>query len=481
MLSIVLPTLIGGAFVFSLALAQTSPFDWSVPQRITERQELTSEPILVADQSGLLHLFWSPVSSDSQSIYYSVWNGSSWTQPVDILSNFQIIGPTAAVDSKGNIYLVFSDGTSIYYSQSLVGQAISAANWSKPIAIINGLSHAQILTDTNDRLYIFFPGLSSTGPKLITSEDGGDTWSDEISISLTSTPDRAADYVRAAISVDGTIHVVWTEYQLPQGWPPLGLYYAHSNDGGDTWSRPVELAGEFYNQVNITTFGDRIIHTAWNGAAGTGGRYYRWSQDGGDTWSSVTAVIPAGNGGSEGPPQLAVDNLGTLHMITTYNQRVWYLFVQGPDHKRWSNPIYIPTGDESGIPPIDQTIDPEVQRHIEHPTMTISAGNQLQTVFWDERPAQQILQFWYTTKQTSASSSELISFPTQTATSTMDYKSTETVTDLIMVTPSPPLIFSTDNTPPSRNTGMPIVVSAILVVILIGSVVGLQIRRTKRK
>lgn len=475
------PNLFGA---YPVLAAQTSPFDWSYPTRILKRQELTSEPVLVADQSGLVHLFWSPFSTGTQTLFYAQWDGNAWSEPLDIYNDTQILGPSAVVDSQGIIHLVWSDGNTVYYSQAEAADALSANNWSEPMALTYGFQHSQILLDPSeessrkDRLYLVYPRLASSGPAMITSNDGGYTWSQEMPISLTNSASTGADYVNAAISPDGTVHVVWTEYRLPQGWPPTGLYYSHSNDGGETWSRPLQLAGENYNQINVAVFGDNVVHAAWNGIAGTGGRYHRWSQDGGETWSNPLTVVSPGLGGSEGPPQLGIDSLGTLHLITTFDQRVWYSYFQG---QRWSELQYIPSGDETNIPQIGQSIDPKTLRHIEHPAMSLNGGNRLHTVFWDERPDQQFIQYWYTTKLTSASPIDLMPFPTPTAipTRAISTQSANSGTPVITSTPLPGI--ENDLDPPSESPALPIIIAVILVLLLVAVIIFIRISKLNRK
>lgn len=460
------------------AAAQTSPFDWSFPMRITERQEQTSEPFLVADQSGLLHLFWSPHNDGPQSLYYTQWDGRSWSEPQDIYNGTQISGPSAVVDTRGTIHLIWSDGNTIYYSQAPVKGAISAANWSVGEGIASGYQQASILIDRQDHLYLVYPGLSSSGPAMITSEDGGYSWSSESRISQTNSADAGANYLEGAIGPDGTIHVVWVEFQLPLAWPPLGLYYSHSNDGGLTWSRALEMATENFNQIKIVVTEENEVHCAWNGSAGTGGRYHRWSPDGGETWGNTNEVIPAGFGGSEGAPQLAVDSLGTLHLVTTYDQRVWYAFFQG---MRWSQAQILLSGDENGIPPVGQFIDPKTLRHIEHPTMALNTGNQLHVVFWDERPSRNMIQYWYTTKQTSASALELIPFPSPTAIATL-VRPTDNPDTLVAI-PTPTLDFDTspEANKPIQSTGWPVIAAILPVALLVSVVLFVKINKLTRK
>jgi hypothetical protein len=389
------------------AQAQSSQYEWSTPVKIDERQEPVSEMTLAADQSGLVHLFWNPLGTSE--IFYSFLDEQTWSYPMDVISSPGARAPSAVVDAQGYIHLIWNASLQVHYSQAKVESASMASAWTEPVALAGSLTHAQIVIDPQGTLLIAYPGLDSAGPAILISEDGGVRWSDPISISPTSRSDAAAEYVRAAISNDGTIHVVWTEYQLPNGFPPFGVYYAQSNDGGRRWSNPVQLAGEQYVHANIATYGEQVVHVAWDGMAGTGGRYHRYSSDGGGSWSEPYTVTPAGEGGSEGPPQLAIDSNGTLHLATTFGQRVWYSLFQ---NRSWSNPTYIPSGDETGIPLVGQSIDPNTTRFIERVVMAVNQGNRLHLVFWDSRPARQALDYWYTTRETSAAATALLPYPT---------------------------------------------------------------------
>jgi hypothetical protein len=459
-----LATLILAAILPAAGLAQGNPYQWSTPVKIDERREPVSEMSLAADSAGGLHLFWNPLGEPN--IFYSQWDGDAWSYPVDILSGGQVRGPSAVVDSQGYLHLVWTDSFLTYYSQAPADQALSAQAWLPPVAVAESGNFSQVISAADGTLHIAFPGPGNSGPGLITSQDGGLTWSDPIAIAPTSQADSAAEFTRAAVSTDGAIHVVWTEFQLPLGWPPLGVFYSRSTDGGKSWSNPLQFAGADYDQINVAAFGDQDVHVAWNGVAGIGGRYHSYSTDSGLSWSSVTAVTPPGQGGTEGVPQLAVDANGVLHLATTYDQRVWYSAFEG---QTWTVPMYIPSGDEAGIPPLGQIIDPKSERFIERVALAINQGNQLHLVFWDERPARQVLNYWYTTRQTSAAPIPPTPFPTRAAVSTP----TPTPDQVSLPTIQPYLPEAQGNSSGSQGPANPIgpvligVLPAVLVLVIV--------------
>jgi hypothetical protein len=154
----------------------------------------------------------------------------------------------------------------------------------------------------------------------------------------------------------------------------------------------MQIAGYGYDQIAIAVDGE-IVHTVYNGMVGVGGRYHRWSQDGGKTWSPITKINGNNDGGTEGLPQLAFDSIGSLHLVTTFNNCVQYAFWQ---NNTWSKFKCI-SGERA-----------KITKDIEQPAMTISEGNKLHVVFWDERKT-----LWYTTKEVSAPAIVATPFVTQ--------------------------------------------------------------------
>lgn len=395
-----------------------------------------SDPGLTADRNGGLHVFWTmPLASSSNkssviALDYARRFQGVWSKPTDVYAAPSVNSPTGVVDPGGRLHLFWQQSNGILYTQSApVEGASSAATWSlvEPFAQTNRSS--AIVAEPSGALDLAYPAWQSAGVVFERSIDGGHTWSFPTTVSPAQ-KGSSADFTRLAVGPDGTIHVVWTEYQLPNGWPPSGLFYARSLDHGGTWSDPVEVAGPGFNQANVIAGPNGLVHVAWNGVAGVQGRYDRWSTDNGKTWSDAASLlVPLGGsldvGGSTGPPALAIDGAGDVHLLFEEGNRVWHS--QWKDGQ-WSAPDYVPSGDETGLPPQTDGISSKV-RHIEQSVMAISQGNELNVLFWDERPG--INRLWCVTTSLDAPALPLRPFAAPTVAPTPTTASTATPIDPI--------------------------------------------------
>jgi hypothetical protein len=365
--------------------SQASNTIWSEPILLFQEDGAREihGPSVISDSYGNVHVFWTVPSGspgEFDLIYYARLDALGWTTPVDIVAAAPARGVNAAISQDGIIYLIWSGFGGISYSHAPIQGAEYVKNWSKPVLLTDANFYADLFTSSSGKIYLAYPGVDASGVFEQFLEPNNLNWSSSRIISQTSLTNSASDYVQIRVSNNGTMHVVWTEFYYPESWPPRGVFYSRSIDGGNTWSAPEMMAGDGFDQINITVVDDENIHVAWNGMVTVGGRYHRWSSDGGQTWSETAEVIPAGIGGTEGFPQLVVDQSGTLHMLTTYQGGcVWYTYF---NNQTWVPPICI-----SG----EKTL-------IEEPSMTVSEGNKLHAVFWDNRKS-----LWYTTKVTDAS------------------------------------------------------------------------------
>lgn len=362
---------------------------WTEPELVYETSDEIDQPSVIADDFGGTHIIWRQTGREAagdsdplESIYYLTNRDGQWTTGSDVVAMAVAAGTSAAVDPAGLIHAIWvGPSRTLYHSSVPVWAAASAQEWSEPQVIDLANLHTHIVAGDDGVIHVVYPGLESDGIFYTRYDAVQGVWSTPVNVSPTSSLRASSDYARLAIGADQSLHVVWSEFRLPDGWPPTGVYYAQSIDGGATWTEPQEMAGEGFDQINIAAAGDQI-HTAWNGMVGLGGRFHSWSGDGGRSWSAPAAVVPSGRGGTEGPPQLVIDNLGVVHLLTTFDGCAWYA--------AWSGESWSPLSCISGPRAM-------ASGYIEEPALALANGNRLHAVFWDDRA-----RLWHTTMTTGA-------------------------------------------------------------------------------
>ena len=329
MLALIQP--LTGSVSITVAQSQTAKVLWSLPQLLYRSEQNVSNPIVVNDADDTIHVFWTESSAQESSttiptaIYHTELRGGVWSRPTDVVlspDNGGASAPEVAADKNGGLHMIFHGSNStLYYTSVAANRAGQATAWSPPIAIATAWFNAGITIDEQGIIHITYPGVNNQGVYYTRSGDGGRTWSDGVTIAVPYRQDAAPDYTQIAVDSKGGIHVVWTEYKLPESAPVLGSFYSHSFDEGITWSPAVRLVNGTYPQATIKRDTADVLHIIWNGVIGLGGRYYTRSTDRGMTWSTPIPVVAIGVGGTSGYPDFIADAAGTLHMASSIGEQ----------------------------------------------------------------------------------------------------------------------------------------------------------------
>lgn len=316
----------------------------------------------------------------------------SWSTPVEISGKVGGWFPDVAADNSGRVHVVwqsgFSDTTSVdiaalYYAGRFQG------TWSTPndIALVSPAGVAlrsSIAADQEGRLHLIYKGLGSLASDRLTNEN---LWATAArgdlagSVQAWRSPTRLTRfdqgyYSDLAVDASGVVHAIWTESALGN-W---GLFYAHSSDGGITWSEPVALdAGKavWWYRAHLKIDSDNRLHVVWEiidpalgnnspyGYGTTKATVYATSKDGGTTW---TAVAFTSNGQPEsyatldvaalnrdtaqaGPqqPTVGIDGRGNIVLVFREPKSNHVLYRVSADGQVWSSSLPIP-GIQAGIP-----------------------------------------------------------------------------------------------------------------------------------
>ena len=426
-----------------------------------------SSYVLVDDVFGYLHALWSYDSDgdgDGDVVFYSRGDGDSWTQPVDVLiradgSPIQHVG--AAADARGNLFAVLGQGDLVCYRVS-TAEATSARNWTPmvrgpQVSVVD----AKIITDQWDRLHLAYAvhGGSIYYTRL---EDTQESWAKPVDVIRIGRSDAATDIVDIAIGRDRTIHIIWSENTLPKAYPPSGVYYAHSTDGGLTWSNEVELGGTYATRPQIVVEEPNTVHAVWGSSIGDLGKYHRWSADGGQTWTPLQ-LVERRETGLTYKEQLAVDGANNVHWVVAEDLGDLYTAWQGDS---WSSL------DEIELPATNLW-SPMLRPF--GTSLAISHGNRVNLLLRTNEEGGKRQRLWYTWRQVEAPY-VLPVIPVSTPTPVVTLASTGVSTPVELPTPGSttiPLASELGGQPITQLN--PIVVSVLPAVLLIGVIVAARL------
>jgi len=306
----------------ALAQGGNNEQTWSVPFSLYEQPTDSWDPAIAADSSGRVHVVWgeslAPSSATGNMILYRYWDGQSLSPPNDILVapdglESRSWKPDLAVSSDGQLHLFWIGGfgSYVYYTSARADEAMSAAAWSKPAKLGDDAGSVHVVIDENNKMHVVFtvPNGQDQGIYYLYSEDGGQSWSLPRLIPDTRVdPESDIRNGRLAVGDDGTIHVAWWWIEE---FPPKGVFYIRSTDGGDTWSDLLFMEGTF-QELDVATVGEQEVHLVWSSTVPERYKWYRWSKDGGRTWTPAMKWPELG--GFHGWSGMAVDSDGILHL-----------------------------------------------------------------------------------------------------------------------------------------------------------------------
>jgi len=199
-------------------------------------------------------------------------------------------GATPAIGKNGEVYLAWAGYGKIYFDKSLDGGinwgrdkiiAIQEDGWAQDYDHIfrsNGLpflvaDHSAGRFD--GRLYLTWgekhPKVGGE-IKLIYSDNGGETWSEEITVNTESNGDQFLPHI-AVDQSDGNIYLVFYDRRHSESNVLIDVYVAFSQDGGNSFSNqcittePFLPAGKsvFFGDYNGISAQNGIVRPIWTG------------------------------------------------------------------------------------------------------------------------------------------------------------------------------------------------------------------------
>ena len=468
---------------------------WSQPVNISRTARPSWLPRIATDVAGNVHVTWTEPhypGTNGGSIYYAVWDGSSWSAPVRLTPDYTepALLSSMGIDSHGVIHVVFAGRWGqpdwrLYYTSAHAGQPWLPQSWSDPsITCLDllGPYWNDMAIDSQDNLHVVTSGRLRDGNPgsvfYLRSSDGGQTWTEPLPLFDTS---YSVTHIRLAADAHDIIHLVWTDADVKTGDSGIRSFYMHSLDGGYTWSEPATVGYEGSNWLDVAVDRNNVIHLTWTGIDYRfwvyALAYHQWSSDGGASWSRplpisgglVEGLFTAGQGWAD----MAFDSDGNLHVAATHSGELYHNCWDG---RSWALPSKIPTG-----------------AFAFRPRIATSEGNRLHVVWYEtvsEDEASGNSEIYYSTALLGAPPIARQALPTPkaarptrtptpqpAATASPPSAATSISTSLSTATPlgtqSPQAVptFSAPMGPvPTEDRG-PIVFAVVAVVILVGAVV----------
>jgi BNR repeat-like domain len=298
-------------------LIQTAWADWSTAKRLTWNSGYSYFPTIAVDSSGNLHVVWQDDTPGNPEIFCrkSTDGGATWMASSRLTWNSgDSRKPVIVAASSAKLAVVWGDNTpgnpEIFAKISTDGGAIWAA--VKRLTWNSGFSEdPSMAADLLGNLHLVWKDSRAGNDEIyyLKSTDGGSSWA--AAKRLTWTPGYSWN---PAIAVDslGHLHEVWQD-DTPGNFE---VYYERSTDGGANWTAGKRLtwtSGES-GRPSIAVDSSNHLHLVWRDhSSGNWEIYYKKSTDGGANWSVGKRLTSTA--GDSADPDIAVDSTGTLHLV----------------------------------------------------------------------------------------------------------------------------------------------------------------------
>ncbi len=327
------------------AHAQVDEITWSNPINISNSPDDTStDPFLLADPSGVVHLFWAEKIGNSpagqpDTLMYSRLVDDVWSKPVDIFfaplsDGNPIIGfPHAILDESGRIHLIWQSQPNfpyyaVNYSSAPADQADQVHAWTPTQVLADNLTGSKysihLAYSPPQTLHVIF-SRGAQGDQVkqeravdyIRSKDLGKTWSEPVDIYTAPVASWGTSDTRLLFEPPSNLYASWTV------WDDTGngrmVFFIRSLNNGDTWDPPILLAEKIETEYERDWNSLVLLEKNHLMAIFEGGyrayRYARYSKDAGATWSEPAVDTFPYLIGDNGFVESTRDSNNTLHLF----------------------------------------------------------------------------------------------------------------------------------------------------------------------
>jgi len=292
---VIIPLLIPVPFVYALGsptkISTTTTDDTVFPQTVT-------------DSKGYLHMVWMEVlpidcsgfdctnvwgSYQNSGIFYSRWNGDTWSAPLKISENTGFAQlPSTAVDSADTVHVVWNDTSYagdglqsvVYKTRNSSGTWSTIEVLARPSGTLNSWSARVAADNTNIPHIVFNANTGGNKDSIYWTRKVSGVWTTPELISKDASNNNITDTQFSDFRSDTSGNLYLTYWSWSKG-----IFYRKYSGG--TWSTPFQVkdATLEYTRMAVTPAGE--IFVTWFERSDSSIRV-RWTQSG--VWQSETTL-----------------------------------------------------------------------------------------------------------------------------------------------------------------------------------------------
>ncbi len=254
-------------------------------------------PVITSDTKGYMHTVWQEMtpgqgwSGLNPGIFYSKWNGDTWSSPLKISENTAFAGiPSIAADLNNTIHVVWDDeGLGGGTPKVAYRTRTSSGTWSSIEQVTSAPNttynwNSRVAVDSSNNPHVTFAGVSLdyTKSSIYWTKKSG-TWSTPEVVSQNVSLTTLEDVVWSDIKSDssGNIHLIYWSWGQ-------GIFYRKYTG---IWSTPVQITSAQdveFTRMAVTPGGQ--IFVAWVQVNDLSLRA-KWTQT--NTWQAETTLATA--------------------------------------------------------------------------------------------------------------------------------------------------------------------------------------------
>ena len=180
---------------------------WSPKVLLSNSKFYSGYPSIAVDSKGDFHVVWYGFDGISYQIYYTRWDGSSWSAPLDLSALKQdSLNPSIAIDSGNNVYVAWYAEVVHNYQ---VFFTYNSGNWSRTVPLTVATvdsSNPALTVEPDGRLNLVWVSTIGRTDQVFTMTRSNGSWGPEQQ--LTNESQYASNPTQAFTS-NGTEFVFW--------------------------------------------------------------------------------------------------------------------------------------------------------------------------------------------------------------------------------------------------------------------------------